>query len=88
MKGELPRISRELGQGAIAPRHGKCAMRGSESLTIKAICFEGDFRGHFSCMKSEIFLFISDKKVILYRAEVETSGHEILLISVDEFNKI
>ena len=42
VEGELPRISCESGRGALAPRHGECEMRGSESpLTIKAICFEG-----------------------------------------------
>ena len=36
--GELPRMSRESERGALAPRHGECEMRDSESpLTINAI---------------------------------------------------
>ena len=42
VEGELPKISRESGGGALAPRYGECKMRGSKSpLTIKAISFEG-----------------------------------------------
>ena len=56
MEGELPRISRESGRSALAPRHGECEMRGSESpLTINTINVSwGDFGGHFSCMKSDM----------------------------------
>ena len=52
MEGELPRISRDSGRGALAPRHGECEMRGSESpLTINVINVNrGNFGGHFSCM--------------------------------------
>ena len=45
----------ELGRGALAPRHGECEMRGSESpLTIKAICFEGAIFDDFMLKKSPL----------------------------------
>ena len=55
VEGELPRISCESGRGALAPSHGECEMRGSESpLTINAIYVNrGNFGGHFTCMKSD-----------------------------------
>ena len=58
----MPRISRESGRGALAPRHGECEMRGSESpLTINTINVSwGDFGGHFSCMKSDMKNFGGD----------------------------
>jgi len=51
----LPRISCESGRGALAPSHGECERRGSESpLTINAIYVNrGNFGGYFTCMKSD-----------------------------------
>ena len=46
MEGKLLRISRESGRGAVAPRHGECEMRGSESpLGINAINVNGGYFG-------------------------------------------
>ena len=55
----MPRISRESGRGALAPRHGECEMRVGESpMIINAINVSwGDFGGHFSYMKSDMKKF-------------------------------